>query len=107
MCTLPCTAYDYIIAVASLLTVTGDCVRPPETALRTKMGGGGRLSSVTVLTFRGATWPRPSILPCRQKGRRRSLLFAIPPAQSRDFQRSARALLDRGLTLTLHLSLGM
>lgn len=96
--TLPCTAYDYIIAVckaASLLTVTGDRVRPPETALRKKVGGGGRLSSVTVLAFRGATLPRPSLLPCRQKGCQRSLLFATPPAQSRDFQRSARADPDR------------
>lgn len=40
--TLPCTAYDYIIAVckaASLLTVTGDSVRPPETGVRKKGWG--------------------------------------------------------------------
>lgn len=58
---VPCTAYDYIIAVckaASLLTVTGDSVRPPETGLR-KRGGRGRLSRVKVLAFRGATWPPP------------------------------------------------
>lgn len=33
---VPCTAYDYIIDVckaASLLTVTGDSLRPPETGL--------------------------------------------------------------------------
>lgn len=86
---VPCTAYDYIIAVckaASLLTVTGDSVRPPET------GWGWTIVACDSSGFQKGDLASPSSYHAGRKGRRRSLLFATLPAQSRDFQRSARAL---------------
>lgn len=90
----PLEPYDYIIAVckaASLLTVTGDSVRPPEIGLRRK-GWGRTIVACDSSGFQRDDLASPSSYHDGRKGRQRSLLFATPPAQSRDFQRATRAL---------------
>lgn len=77
---------------ASLLTVTGDSVRPPQTGLR-KKGWERTIVACDSSGFQKGDLASPSSsYHADRKGRRRSLLFATLPAQSRDFQRSARAL---------------